>query len=338
MAAPALLLCARLVQGFSTGGEYGGAATFVAEYSTDRRRGLMGSWLEFGTFGGYIAGAALVTGLQMSLGSQAMLAWGWRVPFLIAGPLGLLGLYMRMKLEETPAFKAYTDEAESRETVRLRDMISAHWRQLVKCVALVLVFNVTDYMLLTYMPNYLSVTLGYAESKGLLLIILVMLVLMPLNVLGGVFADRLGRRPMVIGACAALIVLAIPCMMLIGTGNDALIFLGLMVLGITLVCFTSTMPSTLPALFYTPVRYSALSIAFNISVSLFGGTTPLVTAWLVETTGDPLMPAYYMMGAALIGLGAMLTVKETAGMPLRGSPRRWKAEPRPANCWPKAIR
>jgi MFS family permease len=320
MAAPALLLCARLVQGFSTGGEYGGAATFVAEYSTDRRRGLMGSWLEFGTFGGYIAGAALVTGLQMSLGSQAMLAWGWRVPFLIAGPLGLLGLYMRMKLEETPAFKAYTDEAESRETVRLRDMISAHWRQLVKCVALVLVFNVTDYMLLTYMPNYLSVTLGYAESKGLLLIILVMLVLMPLNVLGGVFADRLGRRPMVIGACAALIVLAIPCMMLIGTGNDALIFLGLMVLGITLVCFTSTMPSTLPALFYTPVRYSALSIAFNISVSLFGGTTPLVTAWLVETTGDPLMPAYYMMGAALIGLGAMLTVKETAGMPCAARP------------------
>jgi MHS family proline/betaine transporter-like MFS transporter len=283
-------------------------------------QGLMGSWLEFGTFGGYIAGAALVTGLQMSLGADAMLAWGWRVPFLIAGPLGLLGLYMRMKLEETPAFKAYTDEAENRETVRLRDMISAHWRQLVKCVALVLVFNVTDYMLLTYMPNYLSVTLGYAESKGLLLIILVMLVLMPLNVLGGVFADRLGRRPMVIGACAALIVLAIPCMMLIGTGNDALIFLGLMVLGITLVCFTSTMPSTLPALFYTPVRYSALSIAFNISVSLFGGTTPLVTAWLVETTGDPLMPAYYMMGAALIGTGAMLTVKETAGMPLRGSP------------------
>ncbi|WP_343612535.1 MFS transporter [Novosphingobium sp.] len=275
------------MQGFSTGGEYGGAATFIAEYSTDRNRGLMGSWLEFGTLGGYIAGAALVTGLQMSLGSQAMLAWGWRVPFLVAGPLGLLGLYMRMKLEETPAFKAYTDEAENRETVRLRDMISAHWRQLVKCVALVLVFNVTDYMLLTYMPSYLSVTMGYAESKGLLLIILVMLVMMPLNVLGGVFADRLGRRPMVIGACAALIVLAIPCMMLIGTGNDALIFLGLMVLGITLVCFTSTMPSTLPALFYTPVRYSALSIAFNISVSLFGGTTPLVTAWLVETHRRP---------------------------------------------------
>ncbi len=114
--------------------------------------------------------------------------------------------------------------------------------------------------------------------------------------------------------------LSVPCMLLIGTGNDALIFLGLMLLGIALVCFTSSMPSTLPALFYTPVRYSALSIAFNISVSLFGGTTPLITAWLVQKTGDPLVPAYYLMGAALIGLLTMLTVRENAGMPLRGSP------------------
>ena len=175
-------------------------------------------------------------------------------------------------------------------------------------------------MLLTYMPNYLSVTMGYAQSKGLLLIILVMVVMMPLNVVGGLFSDRIGRRPMIIGACAALIALSIPCMLLIGTGNDWLIFLGLMLLGLALVCFTSSMPATLPALFYTPVRYSALSIAFNVSVSLFGGTTPLITAWLVERTGDPLMPAYYLMGAAAIGLATMLTVKETAGMPLRGSP------------------
>ena len=84
--------------------------------------------------------------------------------------------------------------------------------------------------------------------------------------------------------------------------------------------FTSSMPSTLPALFYTPVRYSALSIAFNVSVSLFGGTTPLVTAWLVERTGDPLVPAYYLMGAAVIGLVTMLFVNETANLPLRGSP------------------
>ncbi|WP_248794449.1 MFS transporter, partial [Escherichia coli] len=92
----------------------------------------------------------------------------------------------------------------------------------------VLVFNVTDYMLLTYMPSYLSVTMGYVESKGLLLIIIVMLVMMPLNIVGGLFSDKLGRRPMIIGACIALLVLAVPCLLLIGSGNDWLIFLGLM--------------------------------------------------------------------------------------------------------------
>ncbi|KAB7778312.1 glycine betaine/L-proline transporter ProP [Xanthomonas sp. LMG 12460] len=320
--APILLLVARLVQGFSTGGEYGGAATFIAEYSTDRNRGFMSSWLEFGTLGGYIAGAATVTALHFTLSDAQLHDWGWRVPFLIAGPLGLLGLYMRMKLEETPAFQAYAEEAEKREhdAPGLGALFRVHWPQLLKCVGLVLVFNVTDYMLLTYMPSYLSVTMGYAESKGLLLIIIVMLVMMPLNVLGGSFSDRLGRKPMVIGACIALLVLAVPCLRLVGTGNDWLIFLGLMLLGVALVCFTSSMPSTLPALFYTPVRYSALSIAFNVSVSLFGGTTPLVTAWLVERTGDPLVPAYYLMGAAVVGIATMAFVRETAGLPLRGSP------------------
>ena len=320
--APVLLLLARVVQGFSTGGEYGGAATFIAEYSTDRNRGLMGSWLEFGTLGGYIAGAGTVTALHMLLSNAQMLDWGWRIPFLVAGPLGLLGLYMRMKLEETPAFRAFAEEAEKREHDRpgLGALFQVHGRQLLVCMGLVLVFNVTDYMLLTYMPSYLSVTMGYAESKGLLLIIIVMLVMMPLNIVGGLFSDKLGRRPMIIGACIALLVLAIPCLLLVGSGNDWMIFLGLMLLGLALVCFTSSMPSTLPALFYTPVRYSALSIAFNVSVSLFGGTTPLVTAWLVERTGDPLVPAYYLMGAAVIGLVTMLFVKETAGLPLRGSP------------------
>ncbi|WP_295515196.1 glycine betaine/L-proline transporter ProP [uncultured Pseudomonas sp.] len=321
--APALLLLARVVQGFSTGGEYGGAATFIAEYATDKTRGRMGSWLEFGTLAGYIAGAGTVTALTAALTQEQLLDWGWRVPFFIAGPLGLLGLYMRLKLEETPAFKAHTEANEGKgegPTHSLRELFTLHRVALLKCVGLVLVFNVTDYMLLTYMPSYLAVTMGYAETKGLLLILIVMVVMMPLNILGGFFSDRLGRKPMIIGACLAILVLSIPCLKLIGSGHDGLIFLGLMLLGMALACFTSTMPSTLPALFYTPIRYSALSIAFNISVSLFGGTTPLVTAWLVEKTGDPLVPAYYLMAAAVIGILTMLTVRETAGKPLRGSP------------------
>jgi MHS family proline/betaine transporter-like MFS transporter len=113
--APVLLLVARLVQGFSTGGEYGGAATFIAEFSTDKRRGFMGSFLEFGTLIGYVLGAGTVALLTATLSHEALLSWGWRVPFLIAGPLGLVGLYIRMKLEETPAFKKQAEEREAED-------------------------------------------------------------------------------------------------------------------------------------------------------------------------------------------------------------------------------
>ena len=265
-----------------------------------------------------------MTLLTATLTEAQMLSWGWRVPFLIAGPLGLVCLYLRLKLEETPAFQAYADALGKREREkpagRLRELVAVHWRQLLKCVGLVLVFNVTDYMLLTYMPSYLTVTLGYPEAKELLLILVVMAVMMPLNVAGGYLSDRLGRRPMIMGACVALLLLSMPCLMMVGSGDTALVLLGLLALGAALACFTSSMPSTLPALFYTPVRYSALSIAFNVSVSLFGGTTPLVAAWLVERTGDPLVPAYGLMVAAGIGLLTMLFVRETANLPLRGSP------------------
>ncbi|CAM5518630.1 hypothetical protein STENM327S_06834 [Streptomyces tendae] len=106
-----LLLAARLVQGFSTGGEYAGASTFIAEYAPDRRRGFLGSWLEFGTLAGYIGGAGLVTLMTALLSDGDLMSWGWRVRFLIAGPMGIVGLYLRMRLEETPAFAAEMEKA-----------------------------------------------------------------------------------------------------------------------------------------------------------------------------------------------------------------------------------
>jgi hypothetical protein len=103
-----------MVQGFSTGGEYGGATTFIAEYSPDKRRGFMGFWLEFGTLAGFVLGAAVVTAMKAWVPREALLDWGWRVPFLVAGPLGAVGLYLRLKLEETPAFQKHADEVEKR--------------------------------------------------------------------------------------------------------------------------------------------------------------------------------------------------------------------------------
>ena len=116
--APALLIFFRLVQGFSTGGEYGGASTFIAEYAPDKRRGYFGSFLEFGTLAGYVGAAGLVTVLTTLLGDAAMESWGWRVPFLVAGPLGLVGLYLRLRLDETPAFQKLEDESSHRASRR----------------------------------------------------------------------------------------------------------------------------------------------------------------------------------------------------------------------------
>lgn len=321
--APVLLLVARLVQGFSTGGEYGGAATFIAEYSTDNRRGFMGSFLEFGTLGGYLLGAGLVTAMTAGISEEALLSWGWRVPFFIAAPLGLFGLYVRLKLEETPAFQKHMEKQEalehSKPRLTLFQMLNKYRAQMLKCIGLVLLFNVSNYMLTSYMPSYLTGILGLSELSSLLLVLVVMFVMMPLTLFWGHWNDRLGRRPVIWAGAIALIIMAIPCMMMIGSGNMMLVFLGLIILGVIHTCFSGSMPATLPALFPTDIRYSALAIGFNLSVSLFGGTTPLITTWLVSTTHNLMMPAYYLMGAGVIGVITVFTLRETARKPLSGS-------------------
>ncbi|MGW9029056.1 glycine betaine/L-proline transporter ProP [Streptomyces sp. NPDC055722] len=318
--APVLLLAARLVQGFSTGGEYAGASTFIAEYAPDKRRGFFGSWLEFGTLAGYIGGAGLVTVMTALLSSEDLVAWGWRIPFLIAGPMGVIGLYLRMRLEETPAFAAEVEKAEAdRPKVPLREMVTGQWKALLLCMGLVLVFNVTDYMLLSYMPSYLTSELKYDETHGLLVVLGVMALMMVVQPFAGALTDRIGRRPLIAAGCAGFLLLSVPALLLIRQGSLLAVALGMGALGMLLVCFTATMPAALPALFPTRVRYGSLSIGFNVSVSLFGGTTPLVVTALIGATGNMMMPAYYMMAAAVIGGAAVWFMAESAGRPLPGS-------------------
>jgi MHS family proline/betaine transporter-like MFS transporter len=332
-AAPLLLLVCRLVQGFSTGGEYAGATTYIAEYAPDRRRGFLGSWLDFGTFVGYALGSGLVTILTVTLGTQGLEDWGWRIPFFVAGPLGLIGLYMRLKLEETPAFKkeaAYaasegggntssTGEAPPTAGGTLKEIFTKHWHAVLICMGLVLLYNVTNYMVTSYLPTYMTVTLDENDTTAQLLVLATMLLVVLTITTVGHTSDRWGRRPVFLAGSVALIALALPAFLLIREGGILLPAVGCAVLGLLLVCFAGTAASTLPALFPTRLRYGALSIAFNISVSLFGGTTPLFTSALVEVTGNDLVPAYYLMAAGVIGLVSTLFLHETAGKPLRGS-------------------
>ncbi|MFF3493878.1 MFS transporter [Streptomyces sp. NPDC002795] len=322
--APVLLIVARMVQGFSAGGEYGGACTFIAEYAPDKRRGFFGSFLELGTNAGYVAGAALATVLTTTMATDDLYSWGWRLPFLIAGPLGLVGLYVRMKLEETPAFKKLADEAEAKEKSfpkpKLKEMFVGNAQPMFLCIALVLVFNVTDYMLLSYMPTFLSEELHYDATHGTLILIGVMLLMMCVQLPMGLANDRFGHRWVIGVGCVGFLALSVPALLLIQQGSTWAIAFGLAALGLLLVSFTSSMPSTLPALFDTKVRYGSLAVSFNLSVSIFGGTTPLVVASLIAATGNLMIPAYYMMAAAVIGGIAVWRMKESAGKPLPGSP------------------
>ncbi len=324
--APIGLLFFRMVQGFSTGGEYGGAATFMVEYAPDKQRGFLASWLEFGTLAGYAASAILIAALTYFLSTEAMHAWGWRIPFLCAGPLGIIGLYLRLKLEDTPVFQQL--EQEDKVSRRpLREAFVQHWRLIFKCVGLVLVLNVAYYTVLKYLPSYLITRLGLSELNAMLLPLGILIGMMVLVTFIGRLSDRVGRKPVLLAACIGFILLSYPAFYLMSLGDSRLTFLGLSVLGFIVVLLGGAMPATLPAIFPTQVRYSGFAVSYNLSASLFGGTTPLVITYLISITQSDFIPAFYLMAAAAIAIIPVLLIRETANQPLPGlqAPNKSKA-------------
>ncbi|MEV4730772.1 MFS transporter [Saccharopolyspora sp. NPDC049426] len=316
--APMLLLLCRLLQGFSTGGEYGGAATYIAEYAPDRKRGFWGSWLEFGTLVGFGLGALVPTILILTLDSTSMETWGWRIPFLIAGPLGGVGLYLRSRLEDTPAFKQLENTHQVAKSP-LRDLVREWWRQLLILMGIVVLINVANYTILTYMETYLSDTLDVPdgqEHQVLVPLLLTVAFMMAIITPVGALSDRIGRKPLFISAAICFLVLPVPAFWLIGQGTVLTTILGLALLAIGHVQLIGPLAATLPAMFPTKVRYAAFSVGYNISTAVFGGTAPLVNDAVVTNTGNSYFPAFYLMGAALVALVPILLMKETARKPL----------------------
>ncbi|MGK8523658.1 MFS transporter [Nocardia asteroides] len=314
--APILLITLRVVQGFSTGGEYGGAATYLAECATDRKRGFLGSFLEFGTLAGFVGGSATVLACQLALGSDVMHEWGWRIPFLIAIPLGLTGWYLRAKLEESPVF---TEVAEHRHPPGgLLAVLTTYRREALTLGGLVVALNVVNYTLLTYQPTYLQNTIGMGESATTAMMLLGQVVMMLVLPFFGRLSDQVGRRPLWLFSLTGLAVLAVPMYWLMGQGT-AWAIIGFVVLGLLYVPQLSTISSTFPAIFPTHVRYAGFALAYNVSTAAFGGTAPLINEAVIDATGWSLFPAVYMVGASLIGLVAWNHLRETAGTSLRGT-------------------
>ncbi len=331
MAAPVLLIIMKLIQGFSTGGEYAGATTFVTEYAPDKRRGFLASILDLGSYMGFALGALTVSILQLTLSQETMLDWGWRIPFLVAGPLGAIAIYFRLKIEESPAFQATLDAQEENTAAAGKatdqdavaqgtfGIFRAYWRPIVLAMALVAAANTVGYALTSYMPSYLTDSKGYDPVHGTLLTIPVLVIMALCIPLTGKLSDRIGRRPVLWMGAGSTIVLAVPSFLFIGMGPIWSTLLGLALLAIPVTFYVANLASSLPALFPTASRYGAMGIAYNFAVAIFGGTAPLIMQGLITATGDDMMPAYYLIATSIIGAIAVGIMKESANRPMPGS-------------------
>ena len=311
--APIILAFARALQGFSAGGEFGGATSFMIEYAPEGRRGLYGSWQAFTQ--GVAAGVGVTLGVVLSsaLPEEAFTAWGWRIPFLIALPFGLIGLYLRLKLEDTPHFKAVLETREV-EAAPLAETIRSHGADILKVIGTI-VFGTALTYLLIYLPTYSQTVLGLSRSQALaadLIGILALLIVCPAS---AVLSERTGRKAFMVGPAVGTAVLALPIFWLLQGSLPAVVLAHVCVGGL-IGLFGGAYPAAFSELFPTNVRYSSLSLGYSVSVSIFGGFAPLIFTYLLQQTGNPISPAFYILAAGIISVVAALTIAETAGKPL----------------------
>jgi MFS family permease len=319
--APILLTVIRIGQGLSSGGEYAGAMTFIAEHAPDHKRGMLAGFLPVGTLGGFVVGAALVTGLQTALSTGEMLTWGWRIPFLLAAPFGLVAVYLRSRIDESPDYeKVHKVALPISVRTQFTLTVVRQWKALLVCIGLELAISDTSYMLSGYVPTYLKKTVGLPDNPALVMVLVVLGVLTVGVLFVAMLSDRIGVKPLLWTGCGLLVALSIPAFLLMRFGDGyPTKFAGVLLVGMAMMFLSSLEPAILPALFPTPVRYGAVSIGFNIAVSAFGGTTPLLAESLVAGTGNPMMPAYMLMFAGLVGAVTLIFTPEVAGKPLLGS-------------------
>ncbi|WP_307711752.1 MFS transporter [Streptomyces sp. V4I23] len=309
--APALLVLARLVQGFAAGGETAGATALISEYAPAHRRGFFCSWLDATGFAAFVAGSGTVLLLTAALPGTALDDWGWRLPFLLAAPLGLAGVYLRSRLEDSPDFRRLKETGRTAQSP-VRESFTLAWKAMLFCVGFMLIKAVGHWALQTFMPGYLQTTLGFDRVPAFAVTTLGLFVVAVLVPLMGALSDRVGRKPLMLGACAGFVLLSWPAFWLMSQGNAVTACLAMAVLGLCMAAFDGASCAAIAELFPTRVRYGAMAIAYNAATALFGGMTPYFATWLVGSTGYALSPAFYLVVIALVSGATILRARETA--------------------------
>lgn len=315
VSAAALLVAVRLVQGLSAGGEAAGSYAFLIEHAPATRRGFAVSWAPFTAVGGMLLGSGIATLLAATLSTGALDAWGWRVAFLFGGSIGIVGMLIRRRAEETPKFAMVQERGEVARAP-VAEALGECRREIGLGIALVAGNAVAFYTLFTYMPTYLASVAGMPLSQALQINTIGMIVLVVLTPLVGALSDRVGRKPLIVASFVAFVVLSYPLFLLTARGEFFLSLLVQVIFAVLVVAITPTLFAIIAESFPTRLRYSAHSITHNVSAAIFGGTAPFIATYLVRETGQQVSPSYYLIAIAVVSLVAAMATRDRFREPL----------------------
>jgi MHS family proline/betaine transporter-like MFS transporter len=316
--APVLLTLARCVQGFSAGGEYAGAVSYLMEHAPRHKRAWYGSFVPVSTFSAFAVAAVLAYVLDASLSPEAMAAWGWRVPFLAAAPLGIVGLFLRWRMEETPAFKAAQAQATAHAHSPLKETLRNHGGAICCLGAFISLTALSFYMFTTYFATYLQVVGHLTRAQSLGVTTVALLFAAGACPAAGAFSDKVGRRKTIGFTCLWVMITVFPAYWLASSGQVGQAVAGVLLLAVgALLCGVVT-AALLSETFPTRTRYTGAAITYNMAYTLFGGTAPLMATWLIDLTGSNLAPAFYLVLIALLAMAGGLALPETYRISLHG--------------------
>ena len=308
-AAAALLFTLRIVQGLSVGGEYGGALTFMAEHAPPHRRGVYTSVVNAGASAGFLFGAAIAAIISELFDQATLEAWAWRVPFLFGGGVALLALLMRRGLREPPMPDGYEPLKGVPIVVTLRE----HWREVLKVGGLYLAPNAGYYLIFVYVVSYLTDIMHMPLDTAMDINVICVLILATSPVAFAFLGERIGRKPMLVVGMVGIIVFTYPLFLLLHHNTFWLVFLAQLGFALIFSWIFGANPAMQAETAPRHVRATVLTLGSNISMAIFGGTMPMVAAYLVHRTHDDYSPAYYLIGLGVISLIAAFTTKEMTG-------------------------